>query len=207
MSKTKKTRHFHAGKLRKVFDGEEFIEVAESKGRVFVSRGGRVVRALGDGKFRTMRPNDNGHGYTTVSFNCHGDPSRKVYVHRLVYEVFVGRIPDGWDVDHINDVRSDNRLENLQVMTHYDNLTVKPSTVENRRNASRKSIRLAMKAQEKPVVCIDDNGVERWFKSSIAAAKATGTSFSSISMVLHGYRIKKAGGMRWRFANEEVHNA
>lgn len=207
MSKTKKTRHFHAGKLRKVLGGEEFTEVAESGGKIFVSRKGHVLRCLADNDCRMMKPHDNCHGYTTVTFGCFGNASHKVYIHRLVFEVFVGEIPDGWDVDHINDVRCDNRLENLQVMTHYDNLTVKPSTVENRRNASRKCIKLAIKAQEKPVVCVDDNGVERWFKSSMAAARATGTSFSSISMVLHGYRIKKAGGMRWRFANEEVHNA
>lgn len=207
MLSDKKARHFHAGKLRKIVNGIEFTEVAESDGKVFVSKDGRVLRALADNDVRVMRPHDNGHGYTTVTFQCFGNLSRKVYVHRLVFEVFVGEIPEGWDVDHINDVRSDNRVENLQVMTHYDNLTVKSTTVANRRKASRRSIKTAIESQEKPVVCTDADGVEHWFKSSMAAARALGVNFTSISMVLHGYRIKKAGGMMWRFATKEAPHA
>lgn len=198
MLRRKETRHFHAGKQRKVVDGEEFVEVAESPKR-FVSRAGHVIR-VGSGGVVKVRPCDNGHGYTTISMPCYGKPSTKVYIHRLVYEVFAGQIPYGWDVDHINDVRNDNRLENLRIMTHYDNLTVKPSTVMNRYRASSRNIRKAAAAQERPVVCTDANGVEHWFKSSMAAARATGTNFTSISMAIHGYRVKKANGMTWRFA-------
>ena len=34
MSSGKDTRHFHAGKQRKTLDGVEFVEVAESNGKV-----------------------------------------------------------------------------------------------------------------------------------------------------------------------------
>lgn len=42
-------------------------------------------------------------------------------MHRLLYEAFVGEIPNGLIVRHLNDIRSDNRLENLAVGTHSDN--------------------------------------------------------------------------------------
>ena len=197
MSRKRDARHFHAGKLRKTVDGVEYVEVAESGGKVFVGRNGLVLRSSG----KPTRGHDNGHGYLTVAVG-----GRTSYVHRIVFEVFNYMIPEGWDVDHVNDDRGDNRLANLQVMTHYDNLTVKESTVANRRRASQESIRKAMKAQEKPVVCIDDNGVERLFKSSAEAARVTGVNFTSISMVLHGYRIRRAGGFRWRFAGEGTAN-
>ena len=45
-----------------------------------------------------------------------------VYVHRLVYETFVGEIPSGYEIDHINTIRNDNRLGNLRSVTHLDNM-------------------------------------------------------------------------------------
>ena len=41
--------------------------------------------------------------------------------HRLVWEFFNGEIPKGIQVDHINNVRSDNRIENLQLLPHNKN--------------------------------------------------------------------------------------
>lgn len=43
MLSDKKARHFHAGKLRKEIDGVEYVEVAESNGKVFVGRNGLVT--------------------------------------------------------------------------------------------------------------------------------------------------------------------
>jgi hypothetical protein len=42
-------------------------------------------------------------------------------VHRIIYETFVGPIPDGYEIDHINTIRDDNRLDNLRCITHKDN--------------------------------------------------------------------------------------
>lgn len=49
-------------------------------------------------------------------------PKRTIaLVHRLVFETFIGEIPKGYEIDHINTVRDDNRLENLRVVTHREN--------------------------------------------------------------------------------------
>lgn len=42
-------------------------------------------------------------------------------VHRLVYENFVGKIADGLEIDHIDDNPSNNRYDNLQLLTHSAN--------------------------------------------------------------------------------------
>lgn len=42
-------------------------------------------------------------------------------VHRVIYETFIGPIPDGFEIDHINTVRDDNRLENLRCVTCKEN--------------------------------------------------------------------------------------
>lgn len=185
----KKARHFHAGKLRKVVNGVEYVEVAESNGKVFVSNIGMVLR---NGRF--TRGNDNGHGYRTVAV-----AGRTAYVHRIVFETLVGEIPDGYEIDHIDNSRDNNRLDNLRLVTHHDNLTGNPLSVERRREASRQTIQKAIDSQKVAVVMIDDDGTEHWFPCGAEAARATGTHFTSISQVLHG-KLKHAGGKRWRKA-------
>ena len=195
MIEKKKTRHFHAGKLRKTVGGIEFVEVAESKGKVFVSDTGMVLH---NGKL--TKGNDNGHGYMTVAI-----AGQTSYVHRVVFETLVGEIPIGHEIDHIDNSRGNNRLDNLRIVTHYDNLTKNPLSVERRREASRRTIQKAIDSQKVAVVMIDDDGTEHWFPCGAEAARATGTHFTSISQVLHG-KLKHAGGKSWRKA-EVSHDA
>ena len=43
-------------------------------------------------------------------------------VHHLVMETFTGPCPKGYEVNHINHIRDDNRLENLEYVTRSANL-------------------------------------------------------------------------------------
>lgn len=43
-------------------------------------------------------------------------------VHRLVYAWFKDTVEAGYVVDHINDIKDDNRIENLQLLTPGDNI-------------------------------------------------------------------------------------
>ena len=42
-------------------------------------------------------------------------------VHRVLYEKFHGQIPDKMDIDHINRVKTDNRISNLRLVTKTQN--------------------------------------------------------------------------------------
>jgi len=44
------------------------------------------------------------------------------YIHRLVYEAFKGEIPKGLEINHINGIKNDNRLINLELVTHSQNI-------------------------------------------------------------------------------------
>lgn len=46
---------------------------------------------------------------------------RKVLVHRIVFEMMVGAIPDGVQIDHIDRNRANNRVENLRLVTNRQN--------------------------------------------------------------------------------------
>jgi hypothetical protein len=43
------------------------------------------------------------------------------YIHKLVYTTFIGEIPKGMTIDHIDNNPSNNSLENLQLMTQSEN--------------------------------------------------------------------------------------
>lgn len=43
------------------------------------------------------------------------------YIHRLVAHAFIGEIPPGFHVNHLNANTYDNRVENLEICTPMDN--------------------------------------------------------------------------------------
>ena len=62
------------------------------------------------------------NGYLFCMVRKHGQNGQKgYYVHRFVYECFNGIIPDGKVIDHVNNIKDDNRLCNLQLMSQQEN--------------------------------------------------------------------------------------
>jgi hypothetical protein len=53
-----------------------------------------------------------GNGYRQVKFK-----GNYYQVHRIIYEMHYGCIPDGMQIDHINRVKADNSLNNLRIVT------------------------------------------------------------------------------------------
>jgi hypothetical protein len=64
------------------------------------------------------------NGYKYCSLSTNGD-ARTYQVHQLVAMAFLNHKPNGHSlvVDHINGIKTDNRLENLQIVTNRYNLT------------------------------------------------------------------------------------
>lgn len=55
-------------------------------------------------------------GYYMVGYK------RKIYVcHRIIWELFNGRIEKGIHIDHINGIRTDNDISNLRLVTNRQN--------------------------------------------------------------------------------------
>jgi len=84
----------------------------------FVDKDGNVYSKTG----RILKCSVNSIGYKQLFTYKEGKFDKAFCVHRLVYETFVGEIPRGFEIDHINRNRLDNRLENLRVVTHKENV-------------------------------------------------------------------------------------
>ena len=54
-------------------------------------------------------------GYINIQINC-----KKYYAHRLAWLYVYGSLPKG-QIDHINGIKTDNRIENLRDVTHSHN--------------------------------------------------------------------------------------
>lgn len=66
-------------------------------------------------------------GYSAVwlNININNENIKKfLYVHHIIYFSFnkIKKLPDKFNIDHINSIRNDNRLENLQLLTHKENI-------------------------------------------------------------------------------------
>lgn len=82
-------------------------------GRIFIVKNGTRIEKL-------PRPCNNREKYLNIRLWNNGQ-KKKICVHNLVAKVFLGEIPDGYVVDHINNNPSDNYVTNLQIVTVAEN--------------------------------------------------------------------------------------
>ena len=69
---------------------------------------------------RILKPQINSCGYYQVVL-CKNSIQKFYLVHRLVWEAFNCQIPEGYEINHINEIKTDNRLSNLNLMTCKEN--------------------------------------------------------------------------------------
>ena len=79
------------------------------------------VRSDKSGEWIPIKPCFSKKGYCRVHLSSGKKIGKFFAIHRLVYETFIGKIPDGMEIDHINAIRDDNRIENLRAVTHKEN--------------------------------------------------------------------------------------
>ena len=67
---------------------------------------------------KNLKMKDNGKGYLIFKI-CDQklEKPQNYRQHRFVYEVFKGPIPKCLEIHHINNIKKDNRIKNLQLLT------------------------------------------------------------------------------------------
>lgn len=87
---------------------------------------------------RTMKPWDNGNGYQVVSLRFDGK-YKNFYIHRLVAEYFLGGIPKGYEVNHIDYNKKNNNVLNLEICTRQQNIDHSVIHMHTPKNHKQKS--------------------------------------------------------------------
>jgi len=77
------------------------------------------IRNIKTGRILKQRICKDGYKYVDIQINKDGKTFK---THRLIVEAFYGLRDKRWQVDHINRIRTDNRLKNLRWVTIVDNM-------------------------------------------------------------------------------------
>lgn len=72
------------------------------------------------------RPQEIGNGRFSVRLNRGSKQARGFQVHRIVAIAFLGPVPQGSEVDHIDNDHRNNKLSNLQYLTRSQNMRKRP---------------------------------------------------------------------------------
>lgn len=122
------------------------------------------------------------HGYPRVMLNSKSRKGKNFPVHRLVLEAFVGPCPEGKECDHINGVKTDNRLSNLRYITKSKNL-------------NRRKLPNSEKSYQATVTNYQAKLIRSIVKSGAVQnqlSKLTGISTHTINKIIKGKTYKEA---------------
>ena len=136
-----------------------------------------------------MKPHIQKNGYAYVSL-YKNKSLKAMRLHRIVATAFIPN-PDNYPViNHIDENKANNMVENLEWCTHKYN-----SNYGNR-------IEKTVSPLRKPIGKYGSNGnLLKVYKGINEAARVENLSAGDICMVCKGQRIK-AGGYKWGYINE-----
>nr|DAP96555.1 MAG TPA: homing endonuclease [Caudoviricetes sp.] len=168
---------------------ETWKPIADYVGLYEVSNKGRV-RNLKTG--RTLKPGNNGRGYLFVGLYKNG-AVKYHYLHRLVALTFIPNPNKLPEVNHKDEIRTNNKLDNLEWISHRDNS-----------NYGKRNERVS-KSKSKAIVQFDlSTGlIIKTYSSTITATRVTGINQGNISKAARGI-IKTAGGYGWRYQSDKT---
>jgi len=141
-------------------------------------------------------PQDNGNGYKYVQLKLDGT-FKNHYIHRLVATCFIDNPNEYEQVNHINEIKEDNNVNNLEWCTREYNNNYGTKPLKN-------TIHLAKlnKNNETPIYSTSKSGVRSFHISQKVAAMELGISGIGINAVLKG-RQKTHKGYTFEYAGNE----
>ena len=176
---------------------EEWRDIVGYEGLYQISSLGRVKSlpkkgSGGHSESIILKPCTDKDGYKMVNLRSH-DTAFSIRVHRLVAQVFLPNYSTHLEVNHKNEIKNDNRVENLEMCSRQYNIDYGTRTEKYYKAIIQESLSGEFIAE---------------YKSINEAAKAVGGKVCNITRFLKGgykshngviYTPKHSYGYRWRY--------
>ena len=162
-------------------DGYEGLYQVSNKGR---------VKSLKWGKERILKPHDNGIGYLRVALRKESS-LKFIIIHRLVAQAFIPNLENKPQVNHKDENKKNNCVENLEWATAKENSN---HGTRNERVGDSRS---------KPILQYSKSGefIREW-KSAAEVERVLRINNSDIIACCRGKR-KSAGGFVWKYKEKD----
>lgn len=135
-----------------------------------------------------LRPTKSPTGYMKIgNYICSGGT-----VHQLVYEAYVGLVPEGMQINHKNGIKDDNRLENLELVTPKENTV----------HAYKTGLAVGLKGEDNSMAKVEECHIREayeMFRKGLCndcVADVLGLHSRYVSLIRHG--------KRWEYLHNEV---
>ena len=178
-----------------IVDDEEWKTIEDFPNYEISTKGNIRTKEYCDGRnhirqSKLLNKQINNVGYEYVILSNETVKHKTLTVHRLMARAFLNDYFDTLDVNHINGIKTDNRIENLEMTTHSENIKKRYETGNDGNNYK------AVNQYD-----LDGNYIAT-YKSSYEAEKITGIGRTCIGGCCRKER-HTAGGYVWKFVEED----
>ena len=163
---------------------EVWKDVVGYEGLYQVSNLGRVKSLK---RNQLLKPKIAKNGYVQVKL-YNGDKKTR-YIHRLVANAFLDNHNGKAEVNHIDSNPSNNRLDNLEWVTHKENMEW---------SALQGTMIRAKICKRRPIIGTDENG-KMYIFEKLRDVEKFGFDRKNVSMCCNG-KYKQHKGLTWKYA-------
>ena len=130
-------------------------------------------------------------GYYTVRLSLGNNKGKHFRIHRLVAEAFIPNPNNYNEVNHINEDKTNNSVENLEWVAHKSNIS--HATCQQRKGETNTA------RNGRPILCVETNQI---YASATVIEKELGYGKGNIWQACNG-KIKTAYGYHWAYVENQ----